>query len=278
MLRLAASIFLEALRRFSGNDGWAMASHVAMSLMLSLFPFMLFTVSLASALTGDVGAEPLIELIFGVWPQEVADPIVSEIRAVIANSDGGLITLGAVLAVWFASNGAEAVRTALSRAYRDEDTRKIWHKRGLSLLFVLFGSVVVLGSAILGLALPAMLDLFGDRVPPVLHHVSDYGRLAPWITLCLVIGMIMACHVWMPGMRHSVRSLWPGVVFTVVVWGLSALGFSVYLSSFADYSATYAGLAGAMAALIFLYLLAVILIFGAELNGAIIRAGQASTY
>lgn len=276
------AVFRAALARFSDNDGWAMSSHVAMSLMLSLFPFILFSVSLASALTGalagDVGAEPMIELIFGVWPEEIAAPLVAEIRAVIANSDGGLMTLGGVLAVWFASNGADAVRVALTRAYRDDDPRPFWRKRGLSILFVLLGATVLLGSAALGLAVPAVLAIFGDAVPEAVLRLGHYTALAPWLTLIFVSALVLACHIWLPGLRHSLSEIWPGAVFTLVVWGFAVGGFSVYLGSFADYSATYAGLAGAMAALIFLYMMAAIFILGAELNGAIIEGRAGTTH
>jgi membrane protein len=265
------SILRDAVQRFSENDGWAMSSHVAMSIMLSLFPFMLFSVSLASALTGDGAAEPMIELIFGVWPEDIAAPIVSEIRSVIAHSDGGLMTLGGLLAIWFASNGADAVRTALSRAYRDDDPRPFWKTRALSIVFVLFGSVILLGSVTIGLAIPTLLATFGDAVPQAVLRLAEYRALAPWLTLLLVSGLVFACHIWLPGLRHSLGEVWPGVVFTLAVWVLAVLGFSYYLQTFADYSATYAGLAGAMAALIFLYLMAAILILGAELNGALLN-------
>ena len=56
---------------------------------------------------------------------------------------------------------------------------------------------------------------------------------------------------------------------TLLLWWAAGTGFALYVSSFASYSATYAGLAGAMAALIFLYLNAAILILGAEINGVL---------
>lgn len=62
----------------------------------------------------------------------------------------------------------------------------------------------------------------------------------------------------------------PGVVLTLLLWGAAGWGFSIYIARFATYSATYAGLAGAMSALIFLYLMSAILILGAEFNGALL--------
>ena len=60
-----------------------------------------------------------------------------------------------------------------------------------------------------------------------------------------------------------------GVILTILLWGLAGAGFSYYLAQFASYNATYAGLAGVMVALIFLYLMSALLILGAEFNGAL---------
>jgi membrane protein len=83
--------------------------------------------------------------------------------------------------------------------------------------------------------------------------------------------VVFSCHRWLPGRRQLAR-IWPGIVLTLVLWIIAASGFSLYLESFASYSRTYAGLAGIMTALIFLYLMAAILIFGAEYNSALGRA------
>ncbi len=81
--------------------------------------------------------------------------------------------------------------------------------------------------------------------------------------------MVLVAHLILPTGRHKLRQILPGVVLTLALWAAGGWGFSVYIAQFASYSATYAGLAGAMAALIFLYLCAAILILGAEYNGAL---------
>jgi len=85
----------------------------------------------------------------------------------------------------------------------------------------------------------------------------------------LIVAAVTASHIWLPVERRSVRQLWPGILVTLVLWAVAAQGFAIYVDRFASYSATYAGLAGAMSALMFLYLVAAILIFGAEFNGSL---------
>ena len=87
-----------------------------MSLMMTLFPFVLFTVALAGALSQGYVTHEWIGLIFGAWPEAVADPIVAELYAVLAGSGTGEITLGGLLAIYFVSNGVAAVRNAMTQA------------------------------------------------------------------------------------------------------------------------------------------------------------------
>lgn len=263
--------FIDALSRFNRKGGWAMSSHVAMSLMLALFPFVLFIVALAATLSQDINVDRLIELVFGSWPDEIARPITAEVRAVLAEANSQLLTIGGVLAVYFASNGVDAIRQAMTRAYRDDDPRPFWQTRLLCLLFVLMGGATVLVAAGIGVAIPLYFHFAADAVPGQLVRWLGSEAMTTFVALSLLTGGVAACHRWLPGHLHSLRQIMPGVLLTVLLWALAGGGFSYYLSRFASYSATYAGLAGVMSALIFLYLMAAILILGAEFNGALTR-------
>ena len=263
-----------AVNRFNTNNGWILSSHVAMSLMLALFPFVLFTVALAGALSRDIDIERLIQFIFGVWPDAIAAPIVTEIRAVLATDSLKLMTVGGVLALYFASNGVDAVRIAVSLAYRDYDPRPFWKTRALAVLFVLTGGGVLLLGLTVGFGLPTYFHYFTDTVPDWVERWAQNGLLNAGVTLGILTFAVSACHIWLTGLHHSFKEVWPGVFLTILLWIAAVSGFTLYISTFANYSATYAGLAGAMAGLIFLYLMAAILILGAEFNGALIRALQ----
>lgn len=269
---LAPMAAWKAVQRFNMQGGWVMSSHVAMSILLSLFPFILFVVALAGALSRDLPTDALIEAFFGVWPDDIADPLTNEIRKVLNSDHVRLITVGGVLALYFASNGVDAIRIALSHAYRDHDPRPFWKTRGLSLAFVVAGGAVVLAGLTVGIGVPAYFKYFENYVPAWLNEWQDSALFNSGVAVGALTLAVSACHVWMPGLKHSFRDIWPGVAVTIGLWIAAAWGFSVYVATFADYSATYAGLAGAMAALIFLYLMAAIMILGAEFNGALIRA------
>lgn len=255
--------------RFRRKSGWIMSSHVAMSMLLALFPFLLFVVALAGSLTDQVQSEALIDLVIGPWPDEIADPLAREVRAVIASSGSGVLTFGAVLALYFASNGVDALRAAMTRAHHGEDPRPWWRQRLLCLVFVLCGAGVLVVAGVAGIALPLYLHFVEDAAPGLYGALFGNDALRRALAALTLLAGVTACHVWLPGRDQRAEHLWPGIVFTVLGWVAVGYGFGIYLERFASYSATYAGLAGAMAALMFLYLMSAILIIGAEFNAAL---------
>ncbi len=259
-----------AVRRFGAKNGFVMSSHVAMSLMLALFPFVLFTVALAGALSQDYVTDELIDLIFGAWPKDVAGPIVAELRSVLEESNSGVITLGGLLAIFFASNGVVAVRAAMNQAYHDRDIWPFWKTRLLCFAIVIIGGAAILAIAAVEVVLPVYTRLVSEKTDVNVSHWLSVDRLRWTFTVAVPAGTVILAHLILPTRRHRLAQILPGVVLTLALWAAGGWGFSVYIAQFATYSATYAGLAGAMAALIFLYLCAAILILGAEYNGALI--------
>ncbi|WP_299637723.1 YihY/virulence factor BrkB family protein [uncultured Ruegeria sp.] len=265
-----------SIRRFSRKNGFVMSSHVAMSLMMALFPFVLFTVALAGALSQGYVTDELIDLIFGAWPKDVADPIVAELRAVLAGSGSGVITLGGLLAIYFASNGVAAVRAAMNQAYHDEDSWPFWKTRLLCLVLVILGGAAILIIAAVEVVLPVYTKLVAEHTEGAVANWFSVDRLRWTFTVAVPAGTVLLAHLALPTRRHSLMQILPGVLLTLALWAAGGWAFSIYISQFATYSATYAGLAGAMAALIFLYLYSAILILGAEYNGALIDLQKAS--
>jgi membrane protein len=264
-VRSCFGIFMAALRHFNQSDGWAMSSHVAMSLMIATFPFLIFAASLAGFLGNEKQIDDIVELVFEYWPEEIAAPIVREIDIVLTRGNLGFLTFGIGLALFFSSNGIEAVRVALNRAYRDRDDRSILARRLQSVLFVLVSALLILAVSVL-LVLAPKLPAFSEDGSAILGDflVSDPLKLI--IALSILMLLVFACHRWLPGKSRPVRRVWPGIALTLVLWIVSARVFAYYVGTIADFSATYAGLAGIMTAQLFLYLMAVFLILGAEIN------------
>src|SRR5258708_38175959 len=126
LIRRSAAIAVEAFRRFLADDAWAIASHIALSALMSLFPFFLVLTALAGIFGSKSLADEAARIVLEAWPEEVSAPIAREIQAVLNGANGHLLTVGAVLALFFASGGIESLRIGLNRAYNATDPRSMW--------------------------------------------------------------------------------------------------------------------------------------------------------
>jgi membrane protein len=100
-----------------------------------------------------------------------------------------------------------------------------------------------------------------------LLNIARYG-----ITIAAMIIALFILHAWLPAGRRTLIQIFPGIVFTIVASLVSGIGFGMYLARFANnYVTMYAGLASVVIALVFLYFIAAIFVYGGELNAAIIK-------
>jgi len=109
--------------RFLADDGWAIASYIALSTLMALFPFLILVTALAAFLGSKNLADEVANLLLETWPKEVAEPIASEVHRALTVTRGDVLTFSAVFSVYFASSGVESLRIGLNRAYDAVETR-----------------------------------------------------------------------------------------------------------------------------------------------------------
>ncbi len=270
-IRIAWKVVFDAVWHFSEDDGWAMASHVALSTLLAIFPFLIFGTALGSFLGADQFATTAVHFIFDTWPESIAKPISDEVVQVLTIPRGGLLTISVLAAAYFASNGVEALRISLNRAYRVAESRAWYKTRIASLAFVLAGVLVLAIVSILLVAVPLAIRYASTYVPwfdNLLAWIDSWSLVGVFIML--TTGLIVS-HLWLPDGRRKILDVLPGIILTLIAWSIGAYVFASYLATFANYVSTYAGLASIMIALVFLYIVGAIFIIGAEINAAIMK-------
>jgi len=270
------SILWSAAEKFAADDGWAIASYIGLTLLTSLFPFLIFVAALAGFLgSGDLAKEAA-KLVFAEWPDVVARPIAGEVERVLTTPrSGNLLTFGAVFSFYFASSAIEALRVGLNRAYGLLERRPWWLLRLQSLILVLVGSLALLTLAFLVVLGPLILDALGEYLPWVAasHELLTFGRIG--IAAVMLAASLFLAHLILPAHRPRLVELVPGVALTFVASIAFGEAFGAYLSEYLrNYISTYAGLASVMIALVYLYWVALLFVFGGELNAAIMRARQ----
>ncbi len=275
MLLRAYDIVMDAFWRFVEDDGWAIASHIALSALMSLFPFLIFVTALAAFFDFKNLADETVQLLLEAWPSQVAGPIGHEIRSVLTRVRTDALTLGVVLAVYFSSNGIESLRIGLNRAYGVRETRPWYLLRLESIGYVLVGAGGLLALSFL-VVLGPVLWLAALKWVPALQPfgwIITFLRYAA-TSVILVVALLVA-HMWLPAGRRRLSQVAPGILVTLALWLMAGAAFGRYLAEFAgNYVTTYAGLASVMIALVFLYTTASIFVYGGELNAAIRRARE----
>ena len=255
-----------AIDAMAGRHGFEIAGYIAFSIMLSLFPFMIFLVSLAGFFGSTQTGEDFLSALSLVAPPEVTDTLRPAISEVISHRSSGLLTIGLVLSLYSASSAVAALRLALNLAYEIDESRSFWLRKGLDFTIVLVGSVIVILTSALVILGPWIWSLMA-RIGIVnadgraAWHIARYG-----FTLVVMIGAVTALHRILPDVKLTVAQAVPGAALTTVLWIAAASALTLYFGKFANYSATYGSLGGVIVTLLFFYVSAIIFILGGEWN------------
>src|SRR5438105_11684383 len=241
---------------------------------MALFPLLIVLTSLAGFLGSKELADQAAGLLLQVWPKQVADALSGEIHDVLTTTRGDVLTIGAVLAVYFASNGVEALRVTLNRAYAVIEPQRWYWLRLESIGYTLVAAITALAMAFLIVLGPLILEAARRHIPFFVETNEQFLNVARYsITISAMIVALFVLHAWLPCGRRSFLQILPGIIFTLVGSLISGIIFGQYLARFANnYVTMYAGLASVIIALVFLYFIAAIFVYGGELNAAIIKS------
>jgi membrane protein len=262
-------VILLAMRNYVLHQSANQAGSLAFSWVLAMFP-LLILVSAAAAFVGQPGdAAALAERVTGYAPQLVRDAMKPVIDQVLAQRNQTLLTIGVLATLWTASSGMQAVRTALNRSYGIERGLSFWRAR---LKVTVFTCVVGLGVLLAFssvIVMPYVWQLIQanaeDRQQALwMHHSVRYGMA--FLTLTALYALL---YGWLPDIRQRLYTVLPGALVGAALWVTAAATLSYTLRTAGKLALLYGSFAGMVATLVFLYISATTLIFGAEINGVL---------
>jgi membrane protein len=273
-LRYIFHVSLDAFYTFLADDGWAIASHIALSTLMAMFPFLIVLTSLAGFFGSKELADQATELMLQTWPKQVADALSGQLHDVLTTTRTDALTIGVVLAAYFASNGVEALRVALNRAYAVVEPRRWYWLRLESIGYTLVAALTTLAMSFLIVLGPLILEAARRYIPLIVETNEQFVNFSRYSTAIAAMTVaLFILHAWLPAGRRGFLQILPGIVFTLVGSLVSGIVFGQYLARFANnYVTMYAGLASVIIALVFLYFIAAIFVYGGELNAAIIKS------
>ncbi|MFW6076229.1 MAG: YihY/virulence factor BrkB family protein [Hyphomicrobiales bacterium] len=266
--RFRAIIFV-AVQRLWADEAVSLSGNIAFRTLFSAFPFLIFLTALAAFFGDEDLAEGLIDFLFSVGPAEVIAPLANEVELILTTPRTDLVSIGFLITIWAAMAGVDSVRIGLNRAYNVRDRRSSWKLYGWSILFVIGTAFVLLALSVLIVAAPIIIAFLERHAPQLDEVMAVFSLIRYPVAVLLLTGALTAAHVFLPAKRLRLLQVMPGVILTVAVWVLLATVYSYYLANFANFASYYAGLSGVFAALFFLYLAALVLLLGGEVNRVI---------
>lgn len=277
--KLGGLSFLELLKitwkEVSDDNAWDSAAALGYYFLFALFPMLLFLLSILFAFSSTALMDRLLATIGHTMPWDAYRLLANEVRHVLEQSAGTLITLGMLGTLWAASSGVVSIMDGLNRAYEVRETRSFMKRHLMALgLTVALAMLAIVGAGCL---------VASDKIAKVLFQWMPL----PWvkglgISLGIVVGLagmflgLELMFYFGPNVENP-KWYWatPGSLAAVLIWIIVSFGFSEYLRFGTSYSVTYGGLGAVMVLMLWLYILGLAIVIGGEMNSEIAKAARA---
>jgi membrane protein len=242
--------------------------------VFALFPMLLFLAALLGMVPDARLMDQLMGYLAGALPPDAASLTSRVLNEIVSGAHGGLVSVGALAALWAASAGMDSIRTALNAAYDVVDPRPWWKRR----LMAIGLTIVFAGFTLTGL----ILLVLGPEITDTIARSVGLGAIftAIWNTIRWPVALILALvgvglvYYLAPAVRQRWYWVTPGSAVAVAGWLLASSGLRLYVTRFADFNATYGSIGGAMLLLLWLYMTGLMLLVGAEVNAEIAQAAR----
>src|SRR5262245_3663975 len=271
---------VRAFRNGKENRITLAAAGVAFYWFLAVFPLLIAAIAIMSlAHIGQSFMDTATSGIQQTLPEGAAQVLTTALSNASSRASGGVVAAGIaiLLALWSSSTGMAALQNALDLAYEVPEPRPFVRRRAVGLVLTLVALVV-------GGIATAML-VFGKPVVGAIEDLVPFEgafavawTIARWVVAVLAVMALFAVFYYLGPNRPRPSWKWvsPGGIVATVIWLAASVGFSLYVSNFGgSYARTYGSLAGVIILLLWLFLSALALLFGAEFNGELERQAEA---
>jgi len=256
------------LTEFMDDDMPTFAAGLAYQALFSLFPFLLFLLTLVSALHLPDFFAWLREQASLVLPNQAVD-LVNPIIDQMQDQSSSFLSFGILLALWSASSGIRSIMNALNHAYDVEEQRSVVKRFSLSIVYTIGIAVLLLCAAGLMIIGPQVMGWLASQVGLEDYIVSLWTWLRWPVAILLMMMTVAMIYYVAPDVEQDFRFITPGSVLAVMIWIGASLGFGYYVSNFADYNAMYGSIGAIIVLLLYFYISGAVLLLGAEVNAVI---------
>ncbi|RRN69453.1 YihY/virulence factor BrkB family protein [Peribacillus simplex] len=259
----------ELIKEIKEDRVTGLAAEQAYYYLLALFPLLILLLSILPYLNIDI--QTALDTIKTFMPAKTMEVIEKNIINILSERNGGLLTFGFLGTIWSASNGMNAFIHSMNIAYDVEETRNFLKARFISIMLTLglvVAFIVMLGLPVFG---KVIIDIL-QQVIPIPEEMQILFSLLRWVIAVAVISLVLTfLYRFAPNKSFPIKHVIPGAVTATVLWLGISLGFSFYVSNFANYSSTYGSLGGVIILMLWLYLSGLIFVIGGEINAILHR-------
>ncbi|UCZ53608.1 YihY/virulence factor BrkB family protein [Bacillus shivajii] len=250
-------------KRFRDHRLIDLAAQCAYYLLLSLFPFLIFSVTLLSYLPFTF--QDLYEFIkVDYIPPDVLAVVEDQWDVITGEHNTGLLSLGAVFTLWTASLALNSILRSLNLSYHVTEMRSMLLSRFMSILLTIGLLLVVVAAFV--------FQVIGDRFSEYLAFSIPLldGAFFRWLLSFVILFVVFSVlYLIGPNIRLHVREVYIGALFAAIGWHITSLGFSFYLDNFANYSATYGTIGTVIALMVWFHASSLLILLGGEINAMI---------
>lgn len=240
------------------------SAELAYFFLLSIFPFLLFLLTLIAFL--PIPQSQLLSIIEEFAPTEAINLIESNLSLLLDSQNGKLLWVSIIAAIWSASNGIVAIVRALNIAYDVKESRSFLVSRIMAIMLT-FAMIFVI---IIALLLPVFGKIIGTFIFTSLGMSEEFivfwNRLRWAISSFILFSVFTYIYYFAPNKKLKMNEVMLGSIFATIGWAAVSLAFSYYVNHFGNYSAMYGSIGGIIILMIWFYLSGMIILLGGEIN------------
>ncbi|HLL51154.1 MAG TPA: YihY/virulence factor BrkB family protein [Thermomicrobiales bacterium] len=269
------AVIREAIKDFLADDMMTYAAALAYRILLALFPFIIFLLTLFGALGLSNFFDWLLTQARVALPGTAFQLVEQVIGEISGQPRGGVLSFSILFALWAASTAVRSIMNALNVAYDVKESRPAWKLYPLSLIYTIGLAVLLIAAAGFMLLGPNAMQWLAGQIG-LSQAVATLWTILRWpVAVLLLLLTVAVIYKVAPNIDQPFKFLTPGAAIAVLTWILASLGFSYYVGNFANYGATYGSLGGIVILLFYFFISAAVLLFGAEINATILPAEEA---
>ena len=265
-------VFYRAAYNLVHNDGIEHAGYLTFLAILALFPFLVVILAAFGFIgQGELGTRFVAE-VSAHLPKESVAALMPRINEITALPPQGLLTVAILGSLWTSSSAVEGIRNVLNRAYRVGSPPHFFFRRLLSIAQIIVVTLLVM--IVMGIlvftpiVMNSFLQLTGLQLSPGLAHgfVDNFV----YISSAILFLVVASVYYILPNIKQSMLAVVPGAALVVLLWVMGASAITFYMNTISTVNLIYGSLSSFIATLIFLYVMNVIFIYGAEFNHALL--------